>query len=119
MAKKKVVDEPVVLEPVTDEPLEPIHVPDEPAPDEPVEPAPKKAKKYEYVLDQPLTLVPLIADAWNEAKGKGDAAFADCHPSFHATLHAHAIDTLKSNKALQQDGPLADFEKNILAKTKE
>jgi hypothetical protein len=76
-------------------------------------------KKYEYFIDRPSSLVPMIADVWNEVKGEGDAAFNDCQPSFQHTLLHHATDVLKSRKVMQKDGPLAAFEEKIALLTKD
>ncbi len=98
-------EEPVVgpeLEAVTDEPV--------------VEPDPffaPEATKYEYDVANPASLIPMISDAWNESKGKGDAAFNDCAPDFKGTLLQHAIDVLKTSAVLEGDAPIAKFERKI------
>jgi hypothetical protein len=77
---------------------------------EPVEVA---DKKYTFDIAMPSTLVPIMKDAWNEVRGKGDAVYDECAPAFRETLLAHTISVLTTHAVLRGDTCLAKFEQEV------
>lgn len=77
--------------------------------DAPVEPK----KEYEYDLNAPMTLIPLVADAWDAIRDKSDATYATADPNFRSALISHAHGVLSSGTVLKGDTYWSKFEKKI------
>ena len=70
-------------------------------------------KEYTFDVNMPVTLVPLMRDAWDAVRGRGDAAFDQCAGAFKQILLQHTIDVLKTHAVLKGDTNLGRFEREI------
>lgn len=60
----------------------------------------------------PMTLIPLVREAWNAVRGE-DSHFDVCQPTFKRALLDHALSVLKSGVVLEGNSYWARFEQKI------